>query len=104
MRRRYGSKLRGLRAVFSEYGLIRLRVLVECRWMQHLAGMPEITEVPSLDAPAQQLLDQLATAFGVQDAQEVKDVSLFLLALACERKANAEWLMSSRWSASPTTM
>ena len=73
--RRYGSKLQGLRSVFSEYGLIRLRVLVECRWLQHLAKLPQVTEVPPLEGTAQQLLEQLTAAFSVQDAQKVKDVS-----------------------------
>lgn len=51
-------------------------MLVECRWLQHLAGLPQVTEVPALEAPAQQLLEQLTTVFSVQDAQEVKDVSM----------------------------
>ena len=61
--------------MFSEYGLIRARVLVECRWLQHLASMPQVQEVPALEASAQQLLEQLCCSFSVQDAQEVKDVS-----------------------------
>ena len=61
--------------MFSEYGLIRLRVLVECRWLQHLARMPDVPEVPALGQAADQLLEQLATSFSVADAQEVKDVS-----------------------------
>ena len=73
--RRYGSKLQGLREVFSEYGLIKARILVECRWLQHLAGLPEVQEVPALEQPAQQLLEQLCSSFSVEDAQEVKEVS-----------------------------
>ena len=38
-RRRYGSKVAGLRQTFSEYGLIRFRVLVECRWLQKLSQL-----------------------------------------------------------------
>lgn len=44
--RRYGNKVAGLRQSFSEYGLIRFRVLVECRWLQKLSKIPEIQEVP----------------------------------------------------------
>ena len=29
---RYGSKLTGLRSIFSEYGLIRFRVMVSSYW------------------------------------------------------------------------
>ena len=39
--RRYGSKLAGLRDIFSEYGLIKRRVLVEVRWLQQLAAIPK---------------------------------------------------------------
>ena len=35
-----------LRKTFSEYGLTRFRVLVECRWLQKLAEIPEVEEVP----------------------------------------------------------
>ena len=39
--RRYGSKVAGLRDIFSEYGLIQRRVLVEVRWLQQLAAIPQ---------------------------------------------------------------
>ncbi|KAK9802592.1 hypothetical protein WJX73_009352 [Symbiochloris irregularis] len=71
---RYASRVKGLRHIFSEYGLIRLRVLVECRWLQHLASIPEIPEVPQLDSDALAVLDKLATNFSLEDAQEVKEV------------------------------
>ena len=45
---RYGSKTASLRTIFSEYGLIRFRVEVEVRWLQHLAAHPAIIEVPLL--------------------------------------------------------
>lgn len=32
----------GLRDIFSEYGLIKRRVLVEVRWLQQLAAIPEV--------------------------------------------------------------
>ncbi|MEK6771533.1 MAG: hypothetical protein AABY62_07845, partial [Pseudomonadota bacterium] len=43
---RYEKKTAALRRYFSEYGLIRLRVLVEVRWLQALASHKGITEVP----------------------------------------------------------
>ena len=43
--RRYGSKVAGLRDIFSEYGLIKRRVLVEVRWLQQLAAIPEARSV-----------------------------------------------------------
>jgi adenylosuccinate lyase len=62
----------GLRTIFSEYGLIRFRVAVECRWLQHLSKIPEVDEVPVLSAEADGLLDALATNFTVEDALLVK--------------------------------
>ena len=34
--------MKALRGIFSEYGLIRFRVLVEVRWLQQLAAIPEV--------------------------------------------------------------
>ena len=45
---RYGSKTDALRSVFSEFGLIRYRVLVEVRWLQQLANHPQVAEVARL--------------------------------------------------------
>lgn len=74
--RRYGSKLKELRAIFSEYGLIRFRTLVECRWLQMLADLPEVTEVPPFDEATMQLLERFGTDFSLEDAQEVKNVGM----------------------------
>ena len=71
---RYGEKTQSLRSIFSEYGLIRFRVIVEVKWLQALASHPEISEVPALSADASALLDQLASNFSIEDAQRVKDI------------------------------
>tara|TARA_R110002110_G_scaffold405550_1_gene624800 strand:+ start:67824 stop:69200 length:1377 start_codon:yes stop_codon:yes gene_type:complete len=71
---RYGTKTASLREVFSEYGLIKRRVLVEVRWLQQLARMPAIPEVPALSPPATTLLEQIATGFTLIDARRIKDI------------------------------
>ncbi len=71
---RYGSKTADLRPIFSEYGLIRHRVLVEVRWLQALARHPQITEVPELSGHALNLLEAMAESFQVEDAQRVKNI------------------------------
>ena len=63
-----------LRDCFSEYGLIKFRVLVECRWLQMLASLPDVPEVPQLDDDANTLLNDLCTNFDVSVAQEVKEI------------------------------
>ncbi|MCG3722515.1 adenylosuccinate lyase [Vibrio cincinnatiensis] len=71
---RYGSKTIALRSIFSEYGLLKYRTIVEIRWLQKLAATAAITEVPQLSAQANQFLDQLAENFNEQDAQRIKEI------------------------------
>ena len=69
---RYGTKTEGLKKYFSEYGLIRFRVIVEVRWLQQLAANPGIPEVPALSQTAQDFLDNILTNFSETDAEDVK--------------------------------
>ncbi len=71
---RYGSKTADLRPIFSEYGLIRHRVLVEIRWLQQLATRPEIPEVPAFSDHARKILDAIVENFSEDDAQRVKNI------------------------------
>jgi adenylosuccinate lyase len=71
---RYASKVDDLRPIFSEYGLIRHRILVEIRWLQALAEAPEIAEVPPLSEHAKHLLDGIFDGFSEEDAQRVKNI------------------------------
>ena len=71
---RYGSKTQRLRTVFSEFGLIRYRVLVEVRWLQHLAANPAVTEVAEFSAEANQLLNNLADNFTLEQAARIKEI------------------------------
>jgi len=71
---RYGNKTEGLRPIFSEYGLIRHRVLVEVRWLQALAALDAIAEVPPLSEHATHLLDHIIEKFSEEDARRVKHI------------------------------
>ncbi|RLT97360.1 adenylosuccinate lyase [Ketobacter sp.] len=71
---RYGSKTLALRSIFSEFGLIRFRVLVEVRWLQKLAQHEGIAEVPAFSDQTNALLDALVEGFSVEDAQRIKDI------------------------------
>ena len=70
---RYAGKCGELREIFSEYGLIRRRVLVECAWLRALAAEPKIREC-RLTAAQAKLVDKVAADFSVADAQRVKDI------------------------------
>ena len=71
---RYADKVDALRPIFSEYGLIRFRVLVEVRWLQALAQHPLIIEVSPFSADANQRLNSIISDFSEADAQRVKDI------------------------------
>ncbi len=71
---RYASKTKALREYFSEYGLIKHRVLVEVRWLQALANHAEIKEVPAFSADANSVLESILDNFDESDAQRVKDI------------------------------
>ncbi len=71
---RYGRKTDSLRAIFSEYGLIYHRVLVEIRWLQSLADESSIEEVPALSEEAITLLNDIIENFSEKDALRVKEI------------------------------
>ena len=71
---RYGSKTASLRPIFSEYGLIKNRVIVEIRWLQKLAENPAIEEVAPLSDTANALLNDIASSFSEEDALRVKEI------------------------------
>ncbi len=71
---RYGTKTADLRPIFSEYGLIRHRVLVEVRWLQLLAARSEIPEVPPLSTHAEHILNGIVEKFDEEDAHRVKNI------------------------------
>ncbi|MFV0477769.1 MAG: adenylosuccinate lyase [Parahaliea sp.] len=71
---RYGSKTTALREVFSEYGLIKRRVLVEIRWLQQLAKHAGISEVPALSDDANAALERIVSNFDETAAIRIKDI------------------------------
>lgn len=71
---RYASKTASLRPFFSEYALIKHRVLVEIRWLQALANHPSIQEVPVFSTKANTFLENILENFSEDDAQRVKDI------------------------------
>ncbi len=71
---RYAGQTEALRGHFSEYALIRLRVLIEVRWFEALAAHPDISELAPLNAEQQAVLTRLVEHFGPDDAVRVKTI------------------------------
>ncbi len=71
---RYAAKTTQLRPIFSEFGLIKYRVIVEVRWLQMLSNCAGITEVPEFSAETNTLLDEIISAFNQSDALRIKQI------------------------------
>ena len=71
---RYAGKCAELQEVFSEYGLVKRRVLVECAWLEALCDAKEIAACKPLSAAARKALRAIAADFSTADAQRVKDI------------------------------
>ena len=71
---RYAARTEALREFFSEFGLIRYRVIVELRWFQALAGQPQMPEFPALSKESDAFIEQLIKDFSYGDAVRVKDI------------------------------
>ncbi len=71
---RYADKVNSLRDIFSEYGLIRFRVLAEVRWLQCLADEPAVPELEPLSSVMKDVLNKLVDDFSLDDAERVKAI------------------------------
>ncbi|CUA81694.1 Adenylosuccinate lyase [Gulbenkiania indica] len=97
---RYAGQVEPLRALFSEYGLMKFRIKVELEWLKMLAAEPGIEEVkPFSDATVREI-DDVVAQFGVEHAEEVK---------AIEARTNhdvkaIEYWLKERLSGNPEVM
>ncbi|HZP66815.1 MAG TPA: adenylosuccinate lyase [Rudaea sp.] len=71
---RYAAKVAPLRPIFSEFGLMHRRVLVEVRWLLALADEEAIVETGQVSAAARAYLATLAETFSLQDAERIKAI------------------------------
>ena len=85
---RYQGKVTALRIHFSEYGLIRYRVLVEIEWLKALSKEMGIPEIPPFSTAMTAQLDKLAHEFSESDAEQIK---------AIERRTNHDVKAIEYW-------
>src|SRR5215831_1781261 len=71
---RYAAKVEALRPIFSEFGLMQRRVLVEIRWLLALAAEPGVAETGTVSAATRQWLETLIDGFSLQDGERVKAI------------------------------
>ncbi len=71
---RYQQKVSSLSEHFSEFGLIKYRVLVEIAWLKSLAVAKGLAEIPNISDAGLSKLDKLANGFSLSDAEEIKRI------------------------------
>ncbi len=71
---RYSEKVTPLREVFSEFGLIKRRIVVEIAWLRALSECPEIKEVSPISGQANDYLSQIISNFKISSAERVKTI------------------------------
>jgi adenylosuccinate lyase len=71
---RYGAQVAGLSDYFSEYALIRYRVLVEVRWLLCLSERPELPSVRQFSDAERQRLEFWLAEFSESDAARIKEI------------------------------
>ena len=96
---RYHGKVDALRNYFSEYGLIRYRVLIEIEWFKALSAEAGVAEIAPFSAATIARLDQLAAQFSEADAEQIKTI---------EKRTNhdvkaIEYWLREKLSANPET-
>lgn len=72
---RYAKMVEDLREYFSEYALIKYRVLVEVKWLIKLFGKNGILkDIETLTQEEEEKLDSLFSSFTTEDALRVKEI------------------------------
>ncbi len=71
---RYASKTDSLVNCFSEYALIRNRVIVEVYWLKALAKEVSIKQCRVLSGGEEALLDSIITGFDISEAEKIKEI------------------------------
>ncbi|MGB4922632.1 MAG: lyase family protein, partial [Candidatus Nitrotoga sp.] len=69
---RYHSRTNSLRTYYSEFGLIRYRVLIEIEWLKALSLEAGIPEIEPFSVATLAYFDQLIGQFSEADAEQIK--------------------------------
>ena len=100
---RYHSKTKPLAQFFSEYALIKHRVLVEVEWLKSLSMADELEEIYKISDKAIAEIDAVAANFSETDAAAVKTIER---TTNHDVKAVEYWLreaLKTKESIAPTT-
>ena len=71
---RYAAKVRALQEHFSEFALMRERVVIEAAWLAALAKEPSFEALAPFPEAAQRELERAAREFSLADAERIKAI------------------------------
>ena len=71
---RYSTKTEKLKDIFSEYGLIRNRLIVEIKWLESLCANDQVTHAKTLSTEAQKFLNSIIENFSYERADKIKEI------------------------------
>ncbi len=71
---RYSTKLRDLEQYFSEFALIKNRVLVEINWLIFMSRNKSLSFVPALSKNKETSLLKIIDEFSLKDAEQIKKI------------------------------
>ncbi|CAL4321048.1 Adenylosuccinate lyase [Buchnera aphidicola (Chaitophorus populicola)] len=71
---RYKNLTKDLRNIFSEYGFIKYRLIVEIYWLKYLSKIPEIKELCLFNKKINNFLNMIIENFSIKDAYEIKKI------------------------------
>jgi len=71
---RYSANTGPLKAIFSEYGLIKYRLLIEVRWLEAMSKNSQISEVPEFSLKSKNVLSNIVDNFSLADAKVIKEI------------------------------
>ena len=70
---RYQKKIQELNTIFSEYGLFKYRVYVECQWLCFLSHELKLFH---LSSPDKEFINSISTSFSMDSAKRIKEIEL----------------------------
>ena len=71
---RYATKTEKFKDIFSEYGLIRNRIIVEIKWLESLCANDQVTHAKTLSTEAQKFLNSIIENFSYERADKIKEI------------------------------
>jgi adenylosuccinate lyase len=73
---RYAGQTRDVAGIFSEAALVRYRIMIEARWLAHLAATPQFAELQGLSAGVLDEIGRLANGGPPDAAARVKAIEV----------------------------